>query len=141
MLQSMHAKVSMKWHQASYPEGSKDQFMVKLHEELSKCLVKASLQSAMATAWSLSNVRRHLWAHFSSHARPSSAEGRRELPSDQVTPCQEAHGLIAETVEVECSNRVHCQIAHKPPSWASRRPHRHTSPFPSPLHPLCKDEQ
>ena len=37
-----------------------DQSMAKLHEEIDKHLVWASLQSAMATALSLSRGRRHL---------------------------------------------------------------------------------
>ena len=36
------------------PQRLQDQFMAELYEELSKCLVRASLQSAIATAQSLS---------------------------------------------------------------------------------------
>ena len=40
------------------PRRLKDQFMAELHKELSKWLVRAILQSAMATAWSLSREKR-----------------------------------------------------------------------------------
>ena len=60
------------------PQRLQDQFMAELHEEVSKCLVRAGLQSATVTAPSLSRERRCLWAHSSSHARSPSVEGSRK---------------------------------------------------------------
>ena len=54
-----------------------DQFMAKLHEKLSKCLVRAGLPSAMVTTQTLSRGRRYLWALSLSHARSPLVEGRR----------------------------------------------------------------
>ena len=87
--------------------------MAKLHEELSKCLVRAGLWSAMVTVQSLSGGRRHSWAHSSSQARsPSADPGGRKLPSGQeVTPCQGAHSPIAEAIGAEYSSRVCHQSA------------------------------
>ena len=63
------------------PKRLQDQFMAKLHEELSICLVRAGLQSALVTAQSLPWGRSCSWAHSSSHARSPSAEGRmKKIP-------------------------------------------------------------
>ena len=101
------------------PHRLQDQFVARLHEELGQHLVRASLQSLMATAQSLSRRRKHLQTHSSSQARSPSAESRRKeiakwLRGDSTAP-------TAEATEAKCnSTRVSHQSANKQVRHLSR---------------------
>ena len=123
-----------------------DQSMVKLHEELGQCLVRAALCGAMRTAWSLSRGRRHSWALSSSWARSPSAESRRK----EVAKWLRGDSLMRNSWPYSrCSRRRvqqhqsqspgHQQTSEAPPQL-SMRPHRHTPPSPIPLYWHCMDE-
>ena len=89
-----------------------DQLMAELHKELSKNLVRASLQSVMVTVWSLSRGRRHSQACSLSQARSPSVEDRRKEVAKQWL-CWGALGPIAKDIEAELSSRVHHQSTNK----------------------------
>ena len=125
------------------PHRLKDQFMAKLHEELCKCLVRASLWSVMATAQSLSRGRKHSWACPSSQARSPSVEGRRKEVAKQprgdslsmsMQPNSRGHRSRVQQQSLLPESQ---QASEAPPST---RPHRHTCPSPSPPSPHYTDE-
>ena len=106
------------------PYRIQDQFMAKLHEELGKHLVRASIQSVMATAQSLSRGRRCLWACSSSQASPTTEAIEAEHSSTRVS-CQSTNKQVR-----------HLLGFHKTPQGC----HLQVLPSPSPLHPDCMDE-
>ena len=124
-----------------------DQFMGKLHEEQGQHMVRAGLCGVMVTAHFLSRGRRHPQAHSSSQARLPLAESRRK----EVAKCPRGDSLMrsswphsrcsrSRAWEHQSQSPGHQQSSEAPPQASLRRPHRHTLPSLSRLHPYHVDE-
>ena len=119
------------------PHRLQDHFMARLHEELGKWLVRASLLSVTATAWSLSRERRHSQAHSSSWTSSPSEEGRmkdiaKQPRSDSLSRSLWPHnrGHRSRVQQHQSQLPEHQQESEVPP-WAFTRPYRCTLPSPS----------
>ena len=123
-----------------------DQFMAECHKKPGQHLVRARLHGAIGTAQSLSRGKRHLQGHFSSQARPPSAESRRKEVAkqprgDSLMRSSWPHSKDSRSrVQQHQSQMPGHQQTNKAPPKAPMKFHRHNSPSPSPSCPHCVDE-
>ena len=128
------------------PHRHQYQFITKLHEELSQCLVRAGLWSVTETALSLSRERRHLQPHFSSWTWSPSAAGRKKVAKqprgESLSRSSWSHSSDHRSrAQQHCSWSPRHQWMSEALPQASTRPHVHALPSPSLPHPQCLDEQ